>query len=170
MQVSNILSLLKTNIFDFDRPVFKHSSFLELASRTYQEIYVENGKYTLIEKSKGCLPFGTRITKVFTNIADLTGNLRPNQKTILSVTTDLCFQLTTQFPISARSKIDQLSQLELQRATPFELADVYHGCIVIGENESTVFTQQFVLKKAVVAEIEEQLPFHKKSREERHDE
>lgn len=163
MQVSNILSLLKTYIFDIDRLLFKHNSFLELASGTYQEIYVENGKYTLIEKSKACLPFGTRVTKIFTNIADLTGNSRPNQKTILSVSTDLCFQLTTQFPISARSKIDQLSQLELQRATPFELADVYHGCIVTGENESTVFTQQFVLKKAIVSEIEEQLSLNKKS-------
>ncbi len=163
MQVSNILSLLKTNRFDFDRLLFRYDPFLELASGTYQEIYVENGKYTLIEHSKASLPFETRVTKIFTNITDLTENLRPNQKTILSVSTDLCFQLKTQFPISARSKIDQLSQLELQRATPFVLADVYHGCVVTGENESTVFTQQFVLKRAIISEFEEQLSLNKKS-------
>jgi general secretion pathway protein L len=163
MQVSNILSLLKTNIFDFDRPLFKHNSFLELASGTYQEIYIESGKCTLIEKSKACFPFETRITKVFTNIIDLAENLHPNRKIILSVSTVLCFQNCVQFPIAARLKIDQLSKLELQRVTPFELVHVYHGCTIAGENETTIFTQQFVLKKAIVSEIEEQLSFHKKS-------
>lgn len=163
MQVSNILSLLKTNQFDFDRLVFSHDPFLELASGTYQEIYVESGRYSLAEKSKVSLPFETGNKKFFPNITDLTKNLNPKRKIILSVSTELCFQLVSRFPISARSKINQLSELELQRVTPFRLAEVYHGCIVIGKNETTVFVQQFALKKEIVSEIEGQLFQHNKS-------
>jgi Tfp pilus assembly protein PilN len=154
MQVSNILSLLKTKQFDLDQLFFKHNPFLELADGTYEEIYVEAGKYRLVEKSKPSLPFEVHVPKIYSDITELAEDLLPNRKIILSVSTDLCFQHVVQFPISARSKIDQLSQLELLRVTPFGLADVYCGCILIGENATTVFAQQFVLKKSIISEIE----------------
>jgi general secretion pathway protein L len=162
MQVSNILSLLKTRQFEFDNLAIRLDPFLELASGIYQEIYLEKGKYTLAEKSRASWPIARDDSNTFSSIDDLIANSRSSRKTILSVSLDLCFQLSSQFPVSARSKVNQLSQLELQRATPFALADVYNGCIVVGENETTVFTQQFVLKKIIVTEIQQQLLQHKK--------
>jgi general secretion pathway protein L len=157
MQVSNILSLLKTKQFEFVNLAIGHDPFLELASGIYQEMYLESGKYTLIEKSKASWPIAKDNSNTSSSIGELIANLQSRRKIILSVSLDLCFQLSSQFPVSARSKVIQLSQLELQRATPFELTDVYHGCTVEGENESTVFTKQFVLKKSIVSDIQEQL-------------
>lgn len=157
MQVSNILSLLKTKQFDLDRIFFRFDPFSELAGGTYQEIYVEADKCSFVEKSKAGLPFEMQAANIYSSITELAENLHPNRKVILSVSTDLCFQHVVQFPISARSKIDQLSELELQRVTPFGLADVYCGCIVTAENATTVFAQQFVLKKSTISEIEKTL-------------
>lgn len=163
MQVSNILSVLKTKQFEFGSLVTSHDPFLELARETYIEIHAQNGKYTLVEKSSAHLPILMDNSNTFSNVVDLIESSLSNRKIILSVNTDLCLQYNSHFPISARSKIEQLSQLELQRVTPFEPADVFLGWIIDGENENTVFTRQFVLKKAIVLEVQELLLQHKKS-------
>ena len=151
MQVSNILSLLKTRQGRFSFLAFGFDSFAELSTRHYPEILVEKNQFTLFENSCASWPLARQTAPLtYSDLTDIIKRLSRAKSIILSVSSELAFNRKVIFPHSAIERIDELCELELQRVTPFNPEQVYQGWISTGEDQTNIFVEQFILKKSVV--------------------
>ena len=158
MQVSNFLTLLKTTQVNLSHLVIQHDAFAELSAKSFPEILVEEGKFTLYPKSRANKHVAWQSGDTsFADFSQLLESLKRVKTVVLSVSAELCLLRHAEFPVSVKARIGALLELELQRVTPFKLDDVYHGWIEGRADKTNIWVDQYTIKKDIIAPLQDAL-------------